>query len=134
VSPKPLKALLTSTIAAESTAREGRFDALEERVRRADGIMAAVPPSPPTSRSTGKAKRQAPKRVRTSRRDSFNLPPEDAALLAATLDRALRLGTWTTKSSVVRAALHVLAALPDEELRGALARAHPLKPGRKPQS
>lgn len=131
MSPKPLKALLTSTIAAESTAREGRFDALEERLRRADGIMAVAPPPPPTSRPPGKAK--APKRIRTSsRRDSFNLPPEDAALLAATLDRALGLGTWTTKSSVVRAALHVLAALPDDELRAALAKAHPLKPGRKP--
>ena len=135
----PLSARLASTINEESTARAGRFDALvgkdamADKLRRADAVMGNGTLPPLAAASTRKGKCKAPKRVRPhTARDSFNLPMEDAALLNATLERALGFGAWTTKSSVVRAGLHVLAALPDAELREALAKAHPLTPGRKP--
>lgn len=136
--PGSMAAAMRSTMAAESTAKAPLMDAIEEKMRRADGLTrnVTVLPSPAPTTSTPPAttrKRKAPKRVRTStRRDSFNLPPEDHALLQATMERALALGTWTTKSSVVRAGLRVLSKLPDVELRQMLLEAHPLKPGRKP--
>lgn len=139
-----MAARLVTSMAAESTAKAPVMDSFEERMRRADGLTAMAdaieakdtPPALPSTSSTpATRKRKAPKRVRTStRRDSFNLPPEDHALLADTVERALALGAWTTKSSVMRAGLRVLSRLPDVELRQVLAEAHPLKPGRKPGS
>lgn len=129
-----MAAAMRSTMAEESTAKAPLMDAIEEKMRRADGLTRNVTALPsPASTSSTTRKRKAPKRVRTStKRDSFNLPPEDHALLADTVERALSLGAWTTKSSVMRAGLRVLSRLPDVELRQVLAEAHPLKPGRKP--
>lgn len=127
--PGRMAALLRSSVAAESTAKAPVVDAFSARLRAADAL-AAPELAAPTPRSP---RRKKPRRVSTTtKRDSFNLPPEDHALLASLVERAHAAGAWTTKSSVVRAGLHALAGLDDAELRAALAKAFPLKPGRKP--
>ena len=128
----PMLDALKGSIAAESTARAGRFDDLDERVRRADKIMGTQPPPVSTPEPAPAGRKRKAKRVRLTRRDSFNLPTEDHALLESLVQRAMEMGAWTTKSSVVRAGIHALVALGDDQLRAALMGAHPLKPGRKP--
>lgn len=134
--PGSMAAALRSTMAEESTAKAPVVDAFASRLARADAVMGTgtiPPPAPVEAAAVPRKKKKTATRVRPhTKRDSFNLPPEDHALIESTMARAAALGGWTTKSSVVRAGLHVLARLDDAALRAALVETHPLKPGRKP--
>ena len=63
-------------------------------------------------------------------RDSFTLPQEDFALIAALKDRALDFKRPTKKSELLRAGLQVLAKLDQDALRITLEALRPLKAGR----
>lgn len=63
-------------------------------------------------------------------RDSFTLPQEDFALIAALKDRALDFKRPTKKSELLRAGLQVLAKLDQAALRATLEALRPLKAGR----
>ena len=63
-------------------------------------------------------------------RDSFTMPEPDFALIAALKARTMSAQRETKKSELLRAGLHVLMALDDDTLLGALGRLQPLKLGR----
>lgn len=65
----------------------------------------------------------------TAIRDSFSFPPADHALLAEIRKRCIAVGTVVSKSQIVRAGLHALAALPNSDLASTIARHEPRKPG-----
>ncbi len=86
---------LGRSLAAESAAVEQRFDT-------ADRVAAAPPPA------------------QTAVRATFSFPRSDHALLADLQARCLAASTQASKSELVRAGLHALAALPPEALREAI--------------
>ena len=63
-------------------------------------------------------------------RDSFTMPSTDWALIQQLKERALGFKRTTKKSELLRAGLHVLAALTDAKLQAALNTLEPLKVGR----
>lgn len=63
-------------------------------------------------------------------RDSFTMPHQDYALIAALKERALEYKRPAKKSELLRAGLHALAKLTHGELGGALDALAPLKAGR----
>ncbi|WP_241660894.1 hypothetical protein [Variovorax guangxiensis] len=63
-------------------------------------------------------------------RDSFTMPSEDFALIAALKNRALMFKRPAKKSELLRAGLHALQALSAPALRAALDALTPLKAGR----
>jgi hypothetical protein len=89
----------------------------------------------PKDRKSPKASRPAkpPKRQKLVR-DSFTMPRDDYALIAALKERIVAVRQPTRKSELLRAGLHALMALPDARLVAALEGLAPLKPGRPRKS
>ena len=63
-------------------------------------------------------------------RDSFTMPQSDFSLIQVLKERSLDLKRPVKKSELLRAGLHVLAALDSVRLQAALGALEPLKPGR----
>lgn len=92
------------------------------------------------SKSTAKAIDQPPRKTakppkaaklrKKPVRDSFTMPEADFALIATLKARALAARRETKKSELLRAGLHVLAALDADALMTALAALDPVKIGR----
>lgn len=97
--------------------------ATRKPVRRAAASVATavVPASKPA--------KPAKPRLRMVR-DGFTMPQADFALIAMLKSRALAARRETKKSELLRAGLHVLAALDDKALMAALGRLTPVKVGR----
>lgn len=64
-------------------------------------------------------------------RDTFSMPPQDYALVAALRTRAARLGRNTSKSEVVRAGLRLLQSVEDEQFAAVLSKLTRTSPGPK---
>jgi hypothetical protein len=73
---------------------------------------------------------KAPKVRQKPVRDSFTMPEADFALIATLKARALSAQRETKKSELLRAGLHVLAALDTPTLVAALGQLEPVKIGR----
>ena len=73
---------------------------------------------------------KAPKLRKKPVRDSFTMPEADFALIATLKARALAAKRETKKSELLRAGLHVLAALDSRALLAALQALEPVKVGR----
>jgi hypothetical protein len=78
--------------------------------------------------------KKAPKQRARLVRDSFTMPEQDFALIAALKTRALAAKREAKKSELLRAGLHALMALDSETLLAALGRLQPLKVGRPKKS
>jgi hypothetical protein len=63
-------------------------------------------------------------------RDSFTMPRSDLRLIEQLKARAIAFHRPAKKSELLRAGLHALAVLTDEQLRAGLDALTPLKPGR----
>ena len=63
-------------------------------------------------------------------RDSFTMPRSDLRLIEQLKARAIAFHRPAKKSELLRAGLHALAALTDEQVRAGLDALTPLKPGR----
>ena len=63
-------------------------------------------------------------------RDSFTMPRSDIALIDTLKSRAVNFKRPAKKSELLRAGLHALAAMGDQQLKGALDALEPLRPGR----
>ncbi|MBD0262480.1 MAG: hypothetical protein ICV78_07045 [Tolypothrix sp. Co-bin9] len=63
-------------------------------------------------------------------RDSFTLPSGDYELIATIRHRCLNSAVNATKSEVIRAGLHVLLSLSDEDLISAIESLEKVKTGR----
>ena len=64
-------------------------------------------------------------------RDSFTMPENDYNLMHELQDRALGLRIRTTKGEVLRAGLHALSRLSDDEFIQVFSGVEKLKPGRR---
>lgn len=112
---KSFDSKLSSTINEQDRAVQERFD-------KADSVMIKPQPSLP---ALG---------MRTASgviRDTFSMPPADYALIAELRTKAARAGHIATKSDMVRAGLHALSALDEQELVKAISILVRVMPGRK---
>lgn len=98
--------------------------------------QAAVVPDPepaqkiePVAAAAKPAKEEKPKKQKMVR-DSFTMPQDDYAHIAALKERCLKAGVSAKKSEVLRAALSCLAGLTDKKLLDAIAGLKAIKTGR----
>ena len=108
------KQALNRSLQAENQAIQSRFDRAEA-VIRSDLEKSKSNPAPP------------PQAIR----DTFSFPSDDYALIAQLQQRCLQSATVVNKSELVRAGLHALLHLPDEQLLQLIANLTRLKTGRK---
>lgn len=107
---KSMKSALSASLKAEDEAVRDRFE-------RAESLLGDKPqPSdrvePPIEMGESK---EVIKKERVIR-DSFTIPSDDYELIAAIRQRCLGLAVNVTKSEVMRAGLHVLNELSEEDL------------------
>ena len=113
-----IKSALASSLKAEDEAVHSRFEKaeslLESKDTQVDSSTDALPPTPKEKVI----------------RDSFTLPSKDYELIATIRQRCLKLAVNATKSEVIRAGLHILESLSDEELVIVMERLEKVKTGR----
>ncbi|WP_146007636.1 hypothetical protein [Fischerella muscicola] len=123
---KSMKSALTSSLKAEDEAVRNRFEKaeslLEERTQQTS--------SQPTDELPQAKDALQPVRNQKVIRDSFTLPSTDYELIAAIRQRCLKSAVNATKSEVIRAGLHILQSLSDEELVQAIESLEKVKTGR----
>ncbi|PLZ85923.1 hypothetical protein CEN44_21145 [Fischerella muscicola CCMEE 5323] len=121
-----MKSALTSSLKAEDEAVRNRFEKaeslLEERTQQTS--------SQPTDELPQAKDALQPVRNQKVIRDSFTLPSTDYELIAAIRQRCLKSAVNATKSEVIRAGLHILQSLSDEELVQAIESLEKVKTGR----
>lgn len=93
---------------------------------------APAPIEPPSSKPAKPPKKAKPETKARQKlvRDSFTMPQTDYELIAAIKQRCITLQRPAKKSEVLRAGLHVLAALKDAPLLKALSSLVEIKSGR----
>jgi len=124
---KSMKSALASSLKAEDEAVRSRFEKAENLLDN-KFIKAA-------SESKNQLQQQEkylPSAVQKEKviRDSFTLPSGDYELIATIRHRCLNLAVNATKSEVIRAGLHVLLSLSDEDLITAIESLEKVKTGR----
>ena len=122
---KSMKSALSASLKAEDEAVKSRFE-------RAESLLGDKSESN-SKLATPEAEEQGGKeRVKKERvvRDSFTLPYEDYELIAELRQRCLNSAVNVTKSEVIRAGLHALMNLPDENLLQMMASLTKVKTGR----
>lgn len=119
---KSMKSALTASLQAEDQAVKSRFEKAESLLE--DKLQSN---SQPIS-STSEAKEQVSKERVI--RDSFTLPSGDYELIAAIRQRCLSSALNATKSEVIRAGLHALLEMPEEELIRLVSNLEKVKTGR----
>jgi hypothetical protein len=127
---EPRKAVASPKPATAKPAT-GKTPAPAARPSTAPRARAKQPPV--ADGGTQKAAKTEPKRATRRQktvRDSFNMPAEDYALIAAMKQRALSVATEVKKSELLRAGLRILAALGNEQFKAALATVPAVKTGR----
>ena len=112
-----LGASLGKSLKAEEDAVKSRFDKAEQVFSSPDS----------TSQTSQEPPQETKKRVV---RDTFTLPTEDYELIAAIKKRCLNCGVNVTKSEAIRAGLHALNDLSDEELLNVVKSLAKVKTGR----
>jgi hypothetical protein len=114
-----------------STVATARVPA-QKAVRKVSPNAAPKAAPKPTFRAAAApaASEKVPKPRRALVRDSFTMPQADFDLIAVLKERALSFKRPTKKSELLRAGLQVLLTQTDAQLRAALDRLAPLKPGR----
>jgi hypothetical protein len=105
---KSMKSALTASLQAEDQAVKSRFEKAESLL--GDKFPSNSQPMP----FTPEVEEQIPKERVI--RDSFTLPSRDYELIAAIRQRCLSSALNVTKSEVIRAGLHALLEMPEEEL------------------
>lgn len=112
---KSMKDALGKSIQAEELAVKDRFE-------KADTVMGLTPKGP-------KAVEKKP-----VIRDTFTIPDFDYELFAQLQDRLLSLGKSVNKSELVRAGLHALFAMKNQDLLNQVAGITKIKTGRPLES
>lgn len=126
---KSMKSALTSSLRAEDEAVRNRFQQaeslLEEKTQQAS-------PQQGNLQKSLKEKEDAlqPEKKQKVIRDSFTLPSGDYELITTIRQRCLKSAVNATKSEVIRAGLHLLQSLSDEELIRAIESLEKVKTGR----
>jgi hypothetical protein len=126
---KSIKSALNASLKAEDEAVKSRFEKAEsllgERTQPDDSPSDSPLPSTPTVPDV----KEQPKKERVIR-DSFTLPSGDYDLIAAIRQRCLGSAVNVTKSEVVRAGLHALMEMPEEDLLRLIGNLEKVKTGR----
>ncbi|GFE71667.1 hypothetical protein [Chroococcus sp. FPU101] len=125
-----MKSALSASIHAEDEAVKTRFERAEallggqNPLNRLEGVVLAEDQDSPS------------KEVKKERviRDSFTLPSDDYELIAALKKRCLLSAVNVTKSEVIRAGLHALHQLSDNELLSLIDSLAKVKTGRPSSS
>lgn len=124
---KSMKSALTSSLRAEDEAVRNRFQQaeslLEEKTQQASS-------QPRNLQQPQKEDALQPEKKEKVIRDSFTLPSGDYELIATIRQRCLKSAVNATKSEVIRAGLHILQSLSDEELIRAIESLEKVKTGR----
>lgn len=114
---KSIKSALSDSLKAES-------DSVTERFKKADSVFLNKEAETNNHYS---APVEAPKKVV---RDSFTFPVEDIELIRDLMSRCLNSALSTNKSEIIRAGLHVLSEMTDDELVEAVKSLERVKTGR----
>jgi len=118
-----MKSALTSSLKAEDEAVRNRFEQaerlLEEKTQQQRNLQRSQREDAPQ-----------PEKKEKVIRDSFTLPSDDYELIATIRQRCLKSAVNATKSEVIRAGLHILQSLSDEELLRAIESLEKVKTGR----
>ncbi len=129
MSRKNMKSALSASLKAEDEAVKSRFEKAEsllgERPSSSDSPSNSSPPSSPVVPGA----KEQPKKERVIR-DSFTLPSGDYDLIAAIRQRCLSSAVNVTKSEVIRAGLHALMEMPEEDLIRLVGSLEKVKTGR----
>lgn len=64
-------------------------------------------------------------------RDNYSMPQSDHEMISGLRERCLKLRMSVTKSEILRAGLHALDSLSDQELKKVIESLEKLKPGRR---
>lgn len=124
---KSMKSALTSSLKAEDEAVRNRFEQaerlLEEKTQQASS-------QPINLQRSQREDAPQPEKKEKVIRDSFTLPSDDYELIATIRQRCLKSAVNATKSEVIRAGLHILQSLSDEELIRAIESLEKVKTGR----
>lgn len=122
-----MKSALTSSLKAEDEAVRNRFQQaerlLEEKTQQAFS-------QPRNLQRSQREDAPQPEKKEKVIRDSFTLPSDDYELIATIRQRCLKSAVNATKSEVIRAGLHILQSLSDEELIRAIESLEKVKTGR----
>lgn len=113
---KNIKSALVSSLKAENEAVHSRFEKAESLLENKSSHVDPSTDTPPPKEKVI--------------RDSFTLPSKDYELIATIRQRCLKLATNANKSEVIRAGLHILDSLSDEELLQAIKCLEKVKTGR----
>ena len=110
-------------------------NAAPARKRKASPTVARKAPSAALAKTGRKVAKPAKTEDKTADkkkviRDSFTMPQDDYAKIAALKQICLKAGVHAKKSELLRAGLHTLAGLSSAQLKQALARLQPIKAGR----
>lgn len=126
---KSMKSALSASLKAEDEAVKSRFEKAEsllaERIPSSSSPVNPPLPSPPVVPDI----KEQPKKERVIR-DSFTLPSRDYELIAAIRQRCLGSAVNVTKSEVIRAGLHALIEMPEEDLLRLVGTLEKVKTGR----
>ncbi|MBD2596037.1 hypothetical protein H6G74_17140 [Nostoc spongiaeforme FACHB-130] len=121
---KSMKSALTNSLKAEDEAVRSRFEKaerlLEEKTESNSSQLTTSQPQDIVE----------PAQLQKVIRDSFTLPSGDYELITTIRQRCLNSAVNVTKSEVVRAGLHILQSLSDEELVQAINSLEKVKTGR----
>ncbi len=124
---KSMKGALSSSLRAEDEAVRNRFEKAESLLQDKSNQVAA--PATDKQQLPEDAPPPTPKQKKVIR-DSFTLPGGDYELIATIRQRCLKLAVNATKSEVIRAGLHILESLSDQELIEVMERLEKVKTGR----
>lgn len=122
-----MKSALTSSLKAEDEAVRNRFQQAERLLEEKTQQASSQPRN--LQRSSLEDAPQPEKKEKVIR-DSFTLPSYDYELIATIRQRCLKSAVNATKSEVIRAGLHILQSLSDEELIRAIESLEKVKTGR----
>lgn len=126
---KSMKSALSASLKAEDEAVKSRFEKAESLLGERSQPKDLPSNSPPLSTPIVPDVKELPKKERVIR-DSFTLPSGDYDLIAAIRQRCLSSAVNVTKSEVIRAGLHALMEMPEEDLLKLISSIEKVKIGR----
>lgn len=127
---KSMASALSASLKAEDEAVKDRFERAEallggeETERKKEEVAKPSEPEP---------ERKSKKRPQTIR-DNFTFPEDDYQLIALLKQRCLNQAVNVSKSEIIRAGLHALEFMSDEDLLEQIENLEKLKTGRPPSN
>lgn len=126
-----MKSALANSLQAEDEAVRNRFEKAESLFGERSRDTSQTENHQETSEPSARASKEKKTKVI---RDSFTIPNNDYELISKTRQRCLQSAVNVTKSEVIRAGLHALQYLSDEDLVQIFAELEKIKTGRPSQS